>query len=111
MNQPIKIDYLNSLVRLVNKCKEEHVKINEFGTLHGGLYVKFEGFTGDAVIHEHSYGSNGGCFETMGMPWDIDDVTVLEPEELAMMLGAALRGDDWDNVDFEEYKPKHAKKV
>ena len=82
----INLDYMNALVDLVSKCREKGISIREFGTLNNGLFVKFEGFRGDAVIHDFSYGHEAGKWETYKMPWDEDDVSVLTTEELVELL-------------------------
>lgn len=110
IHESFKIDpkYMNALVDLVNQCREEKVEIREFGTLNNGLFVKFKDIPGDAVIHDFSYGNKLGNFETYKMPWDYDDVSVHEPKELGRMLGALIRGEDWENLPPEK-KGRHEK--
>ena len=101
---PIYVDgaYVNSLVELVNNCRVVGVKINTVQTFLNGWRVTFEDFEGDAICHDRSYGSpcspNGafvnpdndwyasGMWETIGFPWDNDDVSVHTAFELADLL-------------------------
>ncbi|MBQ2543882.1 MAG: hypothetical protein II556_02900 [Bacteroidales bacterium] len=87
-HESFKIDlkYMNALVDLVSLCRKKGIRIREFGTLNNGLQVKFDGFDGDAVIHDFSYGHELGEWETYKMPWDDDDVSVHTSEELASLL-------------------------
>lgn len=43
--------------------------------LFDGYKITFPWCEGDAIIHSYSYGHEEGLFETMGFPWDRDDVT------------------------------------
>ena len=115
MFTPRQIDaaYINSLVELVNACRKYNVKINKVVTFQNGWQVTFEGFEGDAICHDHSYGSPcyGGCFddsvhtndwdrsgswETMGFPWDGHDVSVHKAEWLAHSIRWLLDGQEYD---------------
>jgi hypothetical protein len=103
---PMQIDaaYINSLVELVNACRAQHVELDKVCTFQGGWHVTFKGHEGaDAVCHNHSYGSprygaffdkdmpendwsRSGAWETIGFPWDGDDVSVHDADELAFYL-------------------------
>lgn len=96
---PISTVYMHALVKLANQCAKEGVEIEKFGTLNNGFYVTFRDVTGDAVIHDFSYGHENGLFESFKMPWDHDDVSVHTPEELGMLLGALKRNEDWKHLD------------
>lgn len=97
----INLKYMDALVDLVNLCRVHSIKIREFGTLNNGLFVKFEGFKGDAVIHDFSYGHELGEWETYKMPWDEDDVSVLSSIELVSKLREeSIKKDDF----LEAYK-------
>lgn len=43
--------------------------------LFNGYKITFPWCKGDAIIHSYSYGHEEGLFETMGFPWDGEDVT------------------------------------
>lgn len=91
--------YINSLVDLVNACRHYNVKIDEVRHHLNGWHVTFAGHPhADAICHDHSYGSpyymcehtndweRNGEWETIGFPWDDDDVSVHTAEELAFYL-------------------------
>ena len=120
MFTPRQIDaaYINSIVDLVNACRKYNVKIDKVRTFQNGWQVTFEGFDGDAICHDHSYGSPcyGGCFddsvhtnkwnrsgswETIGFPWDNDDVSVHTAEWLAQAIRWLDEGHEYD-VCWEE---------
>ena len=103
-HESFKIDlkYMNALVDLVSKCREKKIGIREFGTLNNGLGVKFEGFDGDAVIHDFSYGHELGEWETYKMPWDDGDVSVLTTDELVERLCGEMQNDE--NTFLKTYK-------
>lgn len=88
--------------------------IDKVFAFQNGWAVTFEGFKGDAICHDHSYGSPcyGGCFndsvhtndwnrcgrwETLGFPWDNGNVSVHESEWIANALGRLLCGEEYDN--------------
>ena len=103
---PMQIDaaYINSLVELVNACRAQSVDLDTVQTFQGGFRVTFKGYDGDAICHDHSYGSPrygafydskyapdndwsaSGAWETIGFPWDHDDVSVHSADELAFFL-------------------------
>ena len=59
--QQIDAAYINSLVDLVNACRELDVKIDKVFHYQHGWKVTFEGFDGDAICHSGSYGSPCYC--------------------------------------------------
>lgn len=108
---PRQIDacFVNSLVDLINACREAHVAINTVQAYQNGWRVTFENFDGDAVCHDGSYGnpihnrcfepdkyhndwSESGNWETIGFPWDHSDVSVHSAKELATFLAALKNG-------------------
>lgn len=115
---PRQIDaaYINSLVDLVNICRELDVKLDTVQAFQNGWRVTFVGFEGDAICHDASYGSpcyggilddtvhtndwsRSGLWETIDFPWDNDDVSVHDAETLVHMI-AALR----DDLDWKQYE-------
>ena len=115
MFTPRQIDaaYINSIVELVNACKKYDVNIDKVFTFQNGWQVTFKDFKGDAICHDHSYGSPcyGGCFddsvhtnewdrsgswETMGFPWDGIDVSVHSAEWLAHSIRWLMDGFEYD---------------
>ena len=97
-----------SLSVLLTQLEAEKVEINKILFCQRGFMVTFKDLPGDAVLHDGSYGQARCMWETLGLPWDHDDVSVHEPKELARMLGALKRGEDWENLPAEK-KGKHEK--
>ena len=112
-SQQIDAAYINSLIDLVNACRELAVKIDKVYHYQHGWRVTFEGFDGDTICHSGSYGSpcygglynpnverndwgDSGRWETYGFPWDDDDVSVHSARALAYMLKALRDGFDWE---------------
>ena len=118
---PMAIDaaYINSLVDLVNACRAEGVELDTVSHFQSGWHVTFKGFDGaDAICHDHSHGSPNymnaflgnenpndwsrtGEWETIGFPWDDDDVSVHDATTLAHMLKRLSTGeeycDEWED--------------
>lgn len=47
---------------------------------------------GDIIIHDFSYGHERQCYETMGFPWDDEDVTgYLSLDDLMGLLKGAVK--------------------
>lgn len=102
--------YVLALCELVEKCRIYNVRINEVHTLQNGWCITFEDFDGDAICHDGSYGSpcyygdmmnahhndwsqiTGYKWETIGFPWDYDEVSVHSASELAFYLAELKRG-------------------
>lgn len=109
--------YINSLVNLVNACRAVNVPIHKVETYQNGWRVEFLGFTGDAVCHDGSYGnpihnryfeknkhhndwSEEGKWETIGFPWDYEDVSVHTAGELASFLAILRQGlNPWEDKE------------
>lgn len=120
-NQQVDAAYVNSLVDLVNACREAGVQIENVYYYQHGWQVTFEGFDhADAICHNGSCGSpcygglynpdvekndwsKTGRWETMGFPWDGIDVSVHSSRALAHMLAALRDGDDWEKYEYEDY--------
>lgn len=118
-NQQVDAAYVNSLVDLINACRENRVAIDKVAYYQHGWRVTFKGYDGDAICHSGSYGSpysmglydpeverndwnNSGRWETIGFPWDGEDVSVHSAYALAAMIAALNRGDNWE--DWENYE-------
>lgn len=109
---PMQIDaaYINSIVELVNACRAQQVEIDKVCAFQGGWQVTFKDYeNADAICHDHSYGSpcygaffdknmsnndwsRSGAWETIGFPWDGDDVSIHDAEELAFYLRCLNNG-------------------
>lgn len=117
---PKQIDgaYVNALVDLVMACRVRGVEINEVQHYQNGWHVTFKGHEhADAICHDGSYGSpcyagniypenhindwsHTGPWETIGFPWDNEDVSVHSANELADYLDALNRGETpWEDED------------
>lgn len=117
--QIIDAAYVNSLVDLVNACRKYNVIIDRVFHYQHGWVITFEGYPhADAICHNGSYGSpcydglydpniedndwnNCGSWETIGFPWDNDDVSVHTAEQVALMICALNNGIDW--AQYEDY--------
>ena len=116
INQQVDAAYVNSLVDLINACRENHVAIDKVAYYQHGWCVTFKGHNGDAICHSGSYGSpcrmglyipeverndwnNSGRWETINFPWDHDDVSVHSADTLAAMIAALNRGDNWEDYE------------
>lgn len=51
-----------------------------------GMQLRFPWHEGDVACHAGTYGSDGGMVESYQFPWDEDDVTMLEPTEMAARI-------------------------
>ena len=81
-----KKSYANDRRKLNRKLKKANIEYR-WEKLYDGYKWYFSKYpNGDAIIHSGSYYNKSGCFETMGMPWDEDDVTVLTANELVNKL-------------------------
>ena len=95
--------YVNTLVGLVNACRDYGIEIDEVCAMQNGWRVTFKGHEGaDAICHDGSYGSpcrgcgldathdndwsESGEWETIGFPWDGEDVSVHSNKELAFYI-------------------------
>lgn len=120
---PKQIDaaYINALVDLVNTCRDWHVELDKVQHYENGWRVTFKGHTGDAVCHDGSYGSPNyaprfypettnqndwsqtGPWETIGFPWDYDDVSVHDADELAYYLHCLNQNmAPWEAIEEDE---------
>lgn len=104
--QLVDINYVNALVSLVYNCRFVGVELNEVKFFQNGWVVTFKGFeNADAICHDGSYGSpcylgvhhnnSKAKWETMGSPWDGEDVSVHSACALAHMLACLQKGEDW----------------
>ena len=90
---------LNALEELRHKCNDYGVAIDKIMFYQNGVVVTLEGFKGNAVLHDGSYGRTGNRWETIDFPWDHTDVSVHSSWQLALLLCALKHGDDWERFD------------
>lgn len=107
---PIDIDLnrLHALISLCNYCEKYGVSIKKVKYFMNGFQVLFDGFEGDAILHDGSYGRESCDWETMGFSWDTwdgDCVSVHNTHQLASMLAALKRGEDWQKYaeNWQDY--------
>ena len=80
------IIYANSILTIVEKLDKAEVPY----TLHKcweGYQLRFPWCVGDIFAHQYAP-SKLGKVESMGFSWDDGDVTVMEPEAMAIMVVA-----------------------
>ena len=114
--------YINALVNLINACRQRGVELNTVSHYQNGWLVTFKGYSGDAICHDGSYGSpnynlecnsestnqndwsdNSGAWETIGFPWDGDDVSVHDVNELAYYLHCLNQNmAPWEAIEEDE---------
>lgn len=88
---------VNSLAHLVFHCDNLGVEIDKVIFYMHGFTVTFKGYpNADAVLHDGSYGRDVGEWETIGFPWDYDDVSVHTSAQLANMINALNHNEDWE---------------
>lgn len=121
--RPDQIDamYINSLVDLINACREAGVEVDKVCHYQNGWHVTFKGFDhADAICHDGSYGNpiynryfeenkyhndwnEHGDWETIGFPWDGNDVSVHSAQELALYLAVLKNGSNmWERDENED---------
>lgn len=95
-------DRVYSLSILLGACAYQKIEIEKISPFMNGFIVIFKDFDGDAILHDGSYGRGLCKWETIGFPWDGEDVSIHSPAILAEMLGALKRGEDWEWYERSE---------
>ena len=54
--------------------------------LWGGYQLRFHWCNGDVIMHPYSYYNSEGMVESMGFPWDEDDVSIHTPSEMIELI-------------------------
>ena len=91
--------YFDGVNELLGWCRRCGVKVQSIRYHYHGFQVMFEGIEGDAILHDGSYGNKRNHWETMGMPWDKDDISVHDAYTLVHMIATYLEGEDWEWYD------------
>ena len=91
----LNMERVNALYNLMNACHYNGVKISKVMFFRNGFSICFEGFDGDAVLHDGTSYNHDTRWETMGFPWDGNDVSKHSAVSLARMIAALKRNDDW----------------
>ena len=89
---PLNMTYVNSLHTFLTELDRYNIKIEDIWFYQNGFQITFEGLPGDAILHDGSYGNAIGMWETMGFPWDYDDVSIHTTHELAELLKNFIEG-------------------
>lgn len=79
-----RIIYAQTILDIANKLDEAEVPYTINDCL-GGYQLRFSWCNGDIVAHQYAP-SRLGKVESMGFSWDAGDVTVMEPEAMAIMI-------------------------
>lgn len=72
--------YAISILTLANALTAYNVPYT-LNVIWDGLQIRFPWNHGDIVCHSGSYGHDQNCVESMGCPWDDDNVTCLSLDE------------------------------
>ena len=73
-------DFANPILTLSNALSVRNIP-HTLNVIWDGLQIRFPWNGGDIVCHNGSYGHNFGNVESMGCPWDGEDVSCISPEE------------------------------
>ena len=92
----LSIGRAKALAELLMSCKYLGVGVKAVKYYLRGFLVEFEGYEGNAVLHDGSYGRQSFMWETIDFPWDGDDVSVHTSHQLAHMLCALNKGEPWE---------------
>lgn len=81
-----RIIYAQAILDITNKLDEAEVPYTINDCLNG-YQLRFPWCDGDIVAHQYAPGTLGKV-ESMDFSWDAGDVTVMEPEAMAIMVVA-----------------------
>ena len=76
-----RIAYANNILKIAEKLDKAKIPY-EIKPLWEGYALTFPWCHGDVVSHDWIYGAQQGAVESMGMPWDEMDVTVLSAKDM-----------------------------
>lgn len=86
------INRFYSLAVLTSECARYGVALSHVETFENGFQVMFAGCPNcDAILHDYSYGNNKLLWESMGFPWDGNDVSTHTATELAALIGEYVK--------------------
>ena len=77
---------VTTLANLIHLCNIFNISVCDIFFIHNGFAITFENWDGDAVLHKYSMGNKHNMWETMGFPWDSNDVSAHTTEELIRLL-------------------------
>lgn len=70
-------DFANPILTLSNQLTEYNIP-HTLNVIWDGLQIRFPWNNGDLVCHSGSYGHQHGAVESMGCPWDDEDVSCID---------------------------------
>lgn len=73
-------DFANPILTLSNQLTERNIP-HTLNVIWDGLQIRFPWNDGDLVCHSGSYGHAYGAVESMGCPWDDEDVSCINIED------------------------------
>lgn len=73
-------DFVNPILTIANVLTERNIP-HSINVIYDGLQIRFPWNYGDLVCHSGSYGHDCGKVESMGCPWDEDDVSCISVDE------------------------------
>lgn len=78
-------EYAKPILTIVNALSEHNIPFT-LKVCWDGLQICFPWNYGDVICHAGSYGHTEGKVETMGCPWDGEDVSTLSVEDAIKMI-------------------------
>jgi hypothetical protein len=73
-------DFVIPILTIANALTERHIPFT-LNVIFDGLQIRFPWNDGDLICHSYSYGHEDGNVESMGCPWDDEDVSCLSLDE------------------------------
>ena len=78
------------------RCTAYSIELEHVHFYQNGWQVIFKGLPGDIILHDGSYGHECYLWESYGFPWDYDDVSTHDTEEIVNLLAALKNGTEWE---------------
>ncbi len=78
-------EYAKPILKLSNLLNERNIP-HTVNVIWDGLQIRFPWNGGDIICHSGSYWHEYGHVESMGCPWDKDDVTCLRVDEAGELV-------------------------
>ena len=94
--------YATPILTLSNALSERNIP-HTLNVIWDGLQIRFPWNYGDLVCHSGSYGHDCDNLESMGCPWDDEDVSCICVEEAINLITEwYTENEDEDEEDFED---------
>ena len=78
-------EYAKPILTLSNSLNKRNIP-HTVNVNWDGLQIRFPWNSGDFICHSGSYGHEFGAVESMGCPWDEDDVTCLTVDDAEKLI-------------------------